>query len=219
MPVTEAFVAEAGEALSKHCPLVSQDAYASAQVRTKILDYVEKLGFEPSVELVVRFALPIEQELQEQKAKDDAEARRQAGRDARIHRDMNLPSDVDRAEAVAELRALQSKPSAREFTPRKNFTDAEIESMDSATYRREILGVPESDNNRSVGPANAFNESLGPKPIKRTRRQQSNKTAFDARRSEEEQVRQARVQEIAFDKAQKAKVRADLKAALTKAGQ
>jgi hypothetical protein len=207
VPVTETFVAEAGEALLKSCPLVSQDAYASQEVRKKILDYVEKLGYEPSADLVCRFAAPLEKELQAQKEAAQEEARRVAERDARIHRDMNLPSDVDKAEAIAELRARQ-QPRPQTFAPAE-YTQAEIDAMSEEEARAAVFGKLITDLNRSVGPA----------PEGKKRGRTIKKQAFDARRAAEEETRAARAREIAFDQQQRSKLRTELKAALTKGGQ
>jgi hypothetical protein len=204
--ITEAFIAEAGEALLKQAPLVSNNEYAALEVRKKILEFTERLGYVPSVDLVCRFAAPLEQELEEQKARDDAEARGVAERENRIHRDMNLPSDVDKAEAVAELRARQ-QPRPQTFKPAE-FTQAEIDAMSEEEAQAAVFGKPITDLNRSVGPA----------PAGKKRGRNIKQKAFDARRQEEENVRQAREKEIAFDKAQRAKLRADLKAALNKTG-
>jgi hypothetical protein len=207
VPITQEFIDSAGAALLQEAPLVSQNPHASEEVRQKILSYVDKLGYEPSTELVVRFALPIEKELQEQKARDDEQARRQAEREARIHRDMNLPSSVDRMEAISEFKTRNLRPETHTFTP-VEYTQAEIDAMSEEEAQAAVFGKPITDLNRSVGPA----------PAGKKRGRNIKQKAFDARRQEEENVRQAREKEIAFDKAQRAKLRADLKAALNKTG-
>jgi hypothetical protein len=206
MIITEQFVNEAGEALLKHCPLVSADSAASQRVREKILSYVEKLELLPSVELVVRFANPLEEQLKQEQEADQAAAQKEADRQARIDRDFHRPSSEDRKEALEEFKASQPQPIAREpFKPRKEFSEAEIDSMTSDEYAREILGVPDSDKNRSVGP-----------PIEKKKAQTIKRQAYDGRRAQEEADIAVRRKQERLDAEQKKKLRKELKDALTK---
>ena len=205
MPISGQFVEEAGELLLKECPLVSADSDASQQVRKKILEYDEKLGFAPSPELVLRFAMPYEELLKTQKAAEEAEIRKEKERQARIDRDFHRPSSEDKLEAIADLKARLPQPVAQEqFKPRKEFTDEEIEAMDSETYAHEIMGVPFSDKNRSVGPPP---EARKDRTIRRI--------SYEARRAQEQADRATRQKQISLDEQQKSKLRKDLKAALT----
>jgi hypothetical protein len=149
------FVDVTGQALADNCPLVSNDPSAIEQVKAKILEYYAQVGTEPSADAVVRWATPFELELQEQAAAEAAEHERAEARLARIDRDMNRPSAEDRAEAEAEFRASRPQPVAREFKPTRDYSEKEIEQMDSETYRREILGVNSrvEDQNRTASSA------------------------------------------------------------------
>ena len=202
--ITQQYVDEVGAELLQSCPLVSESPEASQVVREKIRGYIDKLGILPAASLVVNsFAMPLENQLKAEQEAENETARREAARQARIDRDMHRPSSYDRAEAEAEFKARQPQPQVREFAPRKNWTEKEIDAMDSETYAREIMGVPDSDKNRSVGP-----------PIEKKKVQTIKRQAYDSRRAAEESDRLARNKQIRLDADQKKQLRADLKAAL-----
>jgi hypothetical protein len=155
MPITAEFVSAAGEALAESCPLVSQDPNSIERVKAKIVSYESEVGIAPAIDAVVRWATPFELELQEQAAAQADEHEKAEARRARIDRDMNRSSDEDRAEAEAEFRASRPRPVTPEFKPIRDYSEKEIEQMDSETYRREILGVNSrvEDQNRTASPA------------------------------------------------------------------
>src|SRR4029077_10800083 len=150
MPITAEFVDEVGKALMEQCPMASEDEPSMQDVRNKIVSYNEKLGFAPSVETVLRWTQPHEQRLRApidaENAAYQAEQDRIAARKKAREYDL-APSSVNLEEIRQERKQVSaSQPARLPFRPRKQFTDEEIERMDSATYAREVLGQePPSD--------------------------------------------------------------------------
>lgn len=143
MALTQEFVDQAGSALAEHCPKASASPESIGRIKAKILGYDETIG-QPSVNHVLAWGRDEERKLQEAIDADnsayEASRERIAARKKAIADDL-APSSVAREEMIRE-RAHQTanQPTPVPFRPRKNFTDEEIDAMDSETYRREIFG-------------------------------------------------------------------------------
>jgi len=154
MPISAEFVAAAGQALSEHCPLASQDPATIEKIKSKILIYEHELGQEPSSADVVRWTTPFELELQEQAATEAAEIEKVEAR--KREREAYLSgSDIDRTEAIREFRENAPKQERQEFRPAREYTQAETDRMSSTEYRRLVLGVTDrvEDKNQTAAPA------------------------------------------------------------------
>jgi hypothetical protein len=156
MALTQEFVDQAGSALAEHCPLVSQDADAIAEVKRKILSYDQTLGQAPSVEMVCRWARAQEQQLQAavdaENSEHEAEQSRKNAR-KRQFRDWNSPSAHDKAALVQEFQQKRSTQERPILKPSTAYTPEQIERMSSEDYKRLVLNVekgPLEDLNVSV---------------------------------------------------------------------
>lgn len=143
--INQQFVDEAGTALLEHCPLVSQDADAIAEIKRKILSYDQTLGRPPRVEMVCGWARAQEQQLQAavdaENSEHEAENSRKNARKQEF-RDWNSPSANDKATLVQEFQRNRSTQKERPILKQSTaYTPEQIEKMSSEDYKRLVLNV------------------------------------------------------------------------------
>jgi hypothetical protein len=213
MPVTKEYIDTVNAVLEPACPLCCKDQTAISDLVHKIETYDKNLGQPPSPEMVCKWAAVHEQRLQsvidDENAQYEAE---QARIDARKKpREYDLaPSSVNLEEIRQERKQVSNQPARLPFRPRKQFTDEEIEAMDSKTFAREVLGQePPSDR---LQQGNSTTTYLKPERAG-ARRVRTIKLS-----AEELAARDSREQVIAADKEERKRLQAVLRAAAKKEG-
>ncbi|MFY9560300.1 MAG: hypothetical protein WAQ52_08720 [Terriglobales bacterium] len=119
---------------------IRPDAQVSVEDARRMADYVIDAGLDPfKAGSYWRAYQWVKSEPQRQA---DEEAVRAAQEAERLAERQNYlrPSAEDRRALLQSLK--QNQPSARpEFTPEREYTDAEIEAMTSSEFRQKVLGV------------------------------------------------------------------------------
>jgi hypothetical protein len=207
--VSKEYIDAVNEVLEPACPLCCKDETALSDLAQKIQIYDEKLGQPPSPEIVCNWAAAHEKRLRapidEENAAYQAEQDRIAARKKAREYDLS-PSSVNLEEIRQERKQVSaSQPARLPFRPRKQFTDEEIEAMDSKTFAREVLGQePPSDRQEQGTTQTTF---LKPERAG-TRRVRTIK--FSA---EELAARDSREQVIAADKDERKRLQSALRVA------
>jgi hypothetical protein len=214
MPVTKEYIDAINEVLEPACPLVCKDQPSLLDLAKKIQTYDEQIGRVPTPEMVCKWAAVYEERLRapidEENAAYQAEQARIAARKKAREYDL-APSSVNLEEIRQERKQVSaSQPARLPFRPRKQFTDEEIERMDSATYAREVLGQePPSDRLEQGTTTTTY---LKPERAG-TRRVRTIKFS-----PEELAARDSREQAIAADKDERKRLQTALRAAAKKEG-
>jgi hypothetical protein len=215
MPVTKQYIDSVNQVLEPTCPLCCKDEAAIADLAKKIQTYDEKLGQPPSPEIVCNWAAahekrlraPIDAENAAYQAEQDRIAARKKAREYDL-----APSSINREEVLQEHRqqVAASQHARLPFRPRKQFSEAEMDAMDSVTYAREVLG---QERQAEAAQADASGTYLKPPERPGTRRVRRLKFP-----QEQLEAAASRQREIDADKDERKRLQAALRAAAKKEG-
>jgi hypothetical protein len=193
--------------LTEHFPRVAEDLPSLTKLADKVQWYANEVGKPPTIQMAVGWASGLESELRAKAETEAAEHQREQERiDTRERQraDYLSGSDADKAQAIAELKD-RSRPEERAaFVPARSYSEAELDAMDSETYRKEVLGITNRVEDRQGTSSLTYL-----KPERLERRVRTIKLS-----PQEEQSRQYRERVIAADKEARRRVMLDLRNAI-----
>jgi len=140
--ITQEYVDKTAAALAEACPLTAADPESVEALKAKLLSFDRELGSAPTVDHVIRWAIPLEQALLQKKEAREAELR-QKRESANARRkevtDYLSNSATDKAEMIREARSHQQAVDRKPLEVATNYTDEQMDKMTSDEYKRLVL--------------------------------------------------------------------------------